>query len=228
MSIPKNPADFVLKSAQKKKQKKHKILYGQVMSANLNWVTFTQVNYLQYQNSKFYGQKCGKHASVWWSNSLRVNTHSHSLLCTYTNSVDRKTEQLTLVSGSLIWRHLIGTNTPAVSWQCDVDNCTRLRYYWVNNFSAPEQKPLRSVGLWWRSICVCVCVYEYVFTDRKVIAHNRPKCLYCTDTVATPRACELGHYLPSSWWCSWQERHSGTFVRKKNKVFRFQCVYVGS
>ncbi len=139
-----------------------KILYGQVISANLNWETCTYVNYLQYQNSKFYDQKCGKHSSVWWSNSLQVNTLSHPLLCTYTNSVDRKIEQLTLVSGSLIWRRLIGTHTPAISWQCDVDNCTHLRYYWVNILFG---SPTETLEICWfmmeERLCVCIwiCVY---------------------------------------------------------------------
>ncbi len=113
--IPENPADCVPKSVQKKKEQRIQFCTAHEIRANLHWVSFTYANYLQYQNSTFYDQKCGKHASVWWSNSLQVNTHSHSLLCTYTNSVDRKIEQLTLVSGSLIWRRSIGTHTPAIS-----------------------------------------------------------------------------------------------------------------
>lgn len=46
---------------------------------------------------------------------------------------------------------------------------------------------------------MCVCVNEFVFIDHKEIEHNHPKCLSCTDTVATLKVCELGHYLLCYW-----------------------------
>lgn len=46
---------------------------------------------------------------------------------------------------------------------------------------------------------MCVCVNEFVFIDHKEIEHNHPKFLSCTDTVATLKVCELGHYLLCYW-----------------------------
>lgn len=69
---------------------------------------------------------------------------------------------------------------------------------------------------------MCVCMNMCLWTTNwlHVIIQNVYTVPILCDSVW---AWSLSAMLLVTLVCSWQERHSGTFVRKKDKVFRFQC-----